>query len=79
MKVIVREAAYRDLDEIHTWIARDRPAGADRVIDRIVESTEPLGHFPYIGHAGKTPGTQEWVVAGLPTSWSIRLITKPMS
>jgi toxin ParE1/3/4 len=66
MRVIVREAAYRDLDEIHAWIAKDNRAAADRVIGRIIESAELLGHFPYIGHAGKAPGTQEWVVAGLP-------------
>jgi toxin ParE1/3/4 len=66
MKVIVREVAYRDLDEIHAWISKDRPAAADRVIDRIISSTELLGHFPYIGRTGKTPGTREWVVSGLP-------------
>jgi len=66
MKVIFRESAYRDLNEIYDWIARDRPAAADRVIDRIVKSTELLGHFPYIGHAGRLAGTQEWVVSGLP-------------
>jgi addiction module RelE/StbE family toxin len=66
MKVIIREVAYRDLDEIHAWIAKDRPAAADRVIDRIIQSTELLGHFPYIGHAGRARGTQEWIVTGLP-------------
>jgi toxin ParE1/3/4 len=66
MKVIVREAAYRDLDEIHAWNAQERPTAADRVIDRIVRSTALLGHFPFIGRAGKLPGTREWVVAGLP-------------
>ncbi len=66
MNVVVREAAYRDLDEIHAWISKDRPAAADRVVDRIIRSTELLGHFPYIGHAGRTPGTHEWVVTGLP-------------
>lgn len=66
MKVIVRESAYRDLDEIYIWIAKDNPAAADRVINEIIDSTELLGHFPYIGHAGRAFGTQEWVVAGLP-------------
>jgi plasmid stabilization system protein ParE len=46
MKVIVREAAYRDLDEIYAWIARDRPAAGGRMIDRIVKGTQLLGHFP---------------------------------
>ena len=53
MKVIVREAAYRDLDEIHTWIARDRPAAADRVIDRIVESTETARTLPLYRTCGQ--------------------------
>jgi len=46
MKVIIREAAYDDLDRISVWIAKDRPRSADSVIDRILESAERLGHFP---------------------------------
>jgi toxin ParE1/3/4 len=66
MKVIIREAAYDDLDRIYAWIAKDRPRAADSVIDRVLESTEKLGHLPYMGHVGKAPGTYEWVVTGLP-------------
>jgi toxin ParE1/3/4 len=66
MKVIIREAAYDDLDRIHEWIAKDRPRAADSVIDRILDSAEKLGHLPYMGHVGRAPGTHEWVVTGLP-------------
>jgi addiction module RelE/StbE family toxin len=66
MKVIVREAAYHDLDRIHAWIARDRPRSADTVIDRILESAERLARLPYIGHTGRAAGTYEWVIPGLP-------------
>jgi toxin ParE1/3/4 len=66
MRVIIREAAYDDLDRIHAWIAKDRPRSADAVIDRILESAEGLGHFPYMGHAGSEPGTYEWVIPRLP-------------
>jgi len=66
MKVIIREAAYDDLDRISVWIAKDRPRSADSVIDRILESAERLGHFPYMGHVGRVPGTYEWVVPALP-------------
>ena len=66
MRVIIREAAYDDLDRIYAWIAKDRPRSADSVIDRILESVGQLGHFPYMGHVGKVPGTYEWVVTGLP-------------
>ena len=66
MKVIIREAAYDDLDRIHEWIAKDRPRSADTVIDRILESAEKLGQFPRMGHVGRAPGTYEWVIPGLP-------------
>jgi toxin ParE1/3/4 len=66
MRVIIREAAYDDLDRIYAWIAKDRPRSADAVIDRILESAERLGRFPYMGHVGSVPGTYEWVVRGSP-------------
>lgn len=66
MKVIVRDAAYRDLDQIYVWIAKDRPQSADSVVGRILESADRLGHFPFMGHLGRAPGTYEWVVPGLP-------------
>ncbi len=66
MRVIVRDAAYDDLDRIYAWIAKDRPGAADSVIDRILESVERFGHLPHMGHVGRAPGTYEWVVPGLP-------------
>jgi toxin ParE1/3/4 len=66
MRIIIREAAYHDLDRIYAWIAKDRPRSADAVIDRILESADRLGRFPYMGHVGRVPGTYEWVVPGLP-------------
>jgi plasmid stabilization system protein ParE len=66
MRGIIREAAYADPDRIYAWIARDRPRSADDVVDRILQSTERLGRFPYMGHVGKASGTYEWVVTGLP-------------
>ena len=66
MKVIIREAAYDDLDRIYAWIAKDRPRSADTVINRIVESAERLGRFPYMGHKGRVIETYEWVIPGLP-------------
>lgn len=66
MKVIIREAAYDDLDRIFEWIAKDRPRSAHAVVDRILESAARLGRFPHIGHLGRRKGTLEWVVPGLP-------------
>ena len=66
MRVIIREAAYDDLDRIYSWIAKDRPHSANLVIERILENAERLGRFPYMGHIGRVRGTHEWVVPGLP-------------
>ena len=65
MRVIIREAAYDDLDRIYAWIAKDRPRAADAVIERILESGERLGRFPYMGHQGRAPGTYECTGAAL--------------
>jgi toxin ParE1/3/4 len=66
MRVIIREAAYDDLDRIHAWVAKDRPRSADAVIDRILSSAEGLGQFPHMGHVGRMPGTFEWAIPRLP-------------
>lgn len=66
MRVIVREAAYDDLDRIYAWIAKDPPRAAQEVVERILESAGRLGRFPYTGHIGKAGRTYEWVVPGLP-------------
>jgi len=66
MKVIIREAAYDDLERIHSWISKDRPSSADTVVSRILDSAERLGQFPHMGHEGRAAGTFEWVIPGLP-------------
>jgi len=66
MRVIIRETAYDDLERIFAWIAKDRPRSANAVIERILESAERLGRFPYVGHPGRARGTYEWVIPGLP-------------
>jgi plasmid stabilization system protein ParE len=76
MRVIVRESAYRDLDNIHAWIAKDRPSVADRVIERIIQSTELLGHFPMLGMPARHEALwNEWFVVCLTSS--IRSTVKP--
>ena len=51
MKVIIRDAAYRDLERIHAWIANDRPGAADAVIERILQSIGLLEDHPLAGRA----------------------------
>jgi toxin ParE1/3/4 len=43
--------AEQDLIEIWTYIARDNPAAADRLLDILDEKSQALAHNPQIGMA----------------------------
>jgi len=66
MKLVFDDQALADLESIFDWIARDSRATAKIVVDRLFSSTELLISFPFMGHAGRSPGTLEWVVPRLP-------------
>ncbi|HEX4052943.1 MAG TPA: type II toxin-antitoxin system RelE/ParE family toxin [Tepidisphaeraceae bacterium] len=66
MKPIIDDQASDDLDKIYAWIAKDRPAAADAVVDRILAAIANLARLPHMGHAGRVAGTFEWVVRSLP-------------
>jgi addiction module RelE/StbE family toxin len=66
MKLVFDDQAVADIENIYSWIARDSPANAKRVVDRLFSSIELLISFPFIGHAGHDPDTLEWVVPRLP-------------
>jgi addiction module RelE/StbE family toxin len=66
MELIFDDEAIVDLENIYTWIAEDSPKTAKKVVDRLFSSAELLISFPYMGHAGRDPGTFEWVVPRLP-------------
>ena len=66
MRVILREAAYADLEQIFAWIAKDNPRSASKTVSEIFESIERLEIVPEIGRHGRVRDTREWVVRGLP-------------
>jgi len=67
VKIIIRESAYADLENIYNWIAKDSLANANSVIERIRYAIEnSLSQFPHMGRIGQMPGTREWVVRNLP-------------
>jgi toxin ParE1/3/4 len=57
MKVIVRESAAIDLEEIFTWIAKDNPRAAADMVERIRLRINRLV-FPGLSHIGR-PGLDE--------------------
>lgn len=58
--------ARQHIAAIHDYIAERNQAAAMRVIERIRAAISRLGEAPHIGRRGAVPGTQEWIVRGLP-------------
>lgn len=46
MKTIISRMAEMDMVEIGSWIARDSPRAAARMVDRIVAAVDGLGRYP---------------------------------
>ena len=66
MRVIYRQQARRDIENIHEYIEKRNPRAAMEVVARIRYAVDRLGTWPHMGHAGRTRGTYEWAVVGLP-------------
>ena len=66
MNVNLTPQARDDLEAIRAWIADDDERAADRVIGRILQTTEMFGHFPMLGYEGREARTREFSVVGLP-------------
>ena len=58
--------AAADLLEIHDYLARDAPATAVQVSERIYDSIYSLADFPRRGRPGRMPDTRELPVSRLP-------------
>jgi toxin ParE1/3/4 len=63
MKVVVSEAAARDLDDILDWISRDNPRAAAKLVQRILARMDRLAiaGLAHIGRPGLVQGTRELV------------------
>jgi toxin ParE1/3/4 len=63
MKITIRAKAADDLEAIYSWIAKDNPQAARRVIRRLRDRIERLGApgLAYLGRPGIEPGTRELI------------------
>jgi toxin ParE1/3/4 len=52
MKVVIREAAARDLDDILDWISKDGPRAAAGLVQRILARIDRLA-IPGLSHIGR--------------------------
>jgi toxin ParE1/3/4 len=58
--------ALANLDAEAEYIAKDNPAAAARVVQRILRAADHLKNNPAMGRAGRVPGTRELVVDETP-------------
>lgn len=66
MKLRYTAEARGHIAGIFNYINERNSTAATQVASRIRLAAERLAEFPRIGHAGRVPGTYEWVVRGLP-------------
>jgi toxin ParE1/3/4 len=64
-KIVYHRSALRDLEAIHSYIAKDNLDAADRVVARIKQATARLEGFPFSGRPGPR-GVRLLSVTGLP-------------
>ena len=66
VEIVWSRMARNRLEEIHDFVARDKPAAAARLATRIVTVVQTLGSHPHIGRAAAEPGIRELVIGGTP-------------
>jgi addiction module RelE/StbE family toxin len=58
--------ALADLIEAQDYIARENPAAAEAVAQRVWDGAKNLCYHPSMGRRGHVVGTREWVVSDTP-------------
>ena len=66
LEIVWSPLARARLQEIRSYVARDKPDAAARLAIRIVALVEALKEHPYLGRMGSEPGVRELVVGGTP-------------
>ncbi len=64
MQIKWLKTVLKNLDEEAEYIAKDNPAAAKLVVERIVHTISLLSENPALGHVGRVDGTRELVVPG---------------
>jgi toxin ParE1/3/4 len=74
MKIRWTKRAIRSLMSVHAYISKDSPGSAARVAEKILAATVRLEQFPQSGRRGRSKGTRELVVVGLPYIMAYRVV-----
>jgi toxin ParE1/3/4 len=63
MNIVWSPEAIEDLISLRAYIAEESPAGARRIVLRILRTVEQvLPEHPHMGRPGRVPGTRELVI-----------------
>ena len=66
VEIVWSPRALLRLEEIRTFVGKDKPEAAERLALRIVSLVEVLRHHPRLGHTGVERGIRELVIGGTP-------------
>lgn len=67
MNIVWSPEAIQDLISLRAYIAEESPAGARRIVLRILDDVERLlPDNPHMGRPGRVPGTRELVIPRTP-------------
>ena len=66
MRVVLLPRALQDLVALRAYIARNNPAAAEQIADRIERAIGRLADAPRLGRPGRVSGTRELVITGTP-------------
>ncbi|MEP6961693.1 MAG: type II toxin-antitoxin system RelE/ParE family toxin [Acidobacteriota bacterium] len=72
MRLQWTRTALRDIKDLHAFIAMDKPAAADRFVDRILQGINLLPKQPHMGRPGRVSGTLEFVVPPYVVAYRVR-------
>jgi toxin ParE1/3/4 len=77
MTIVWSPEAIEDLISLRAYIAEQSPAGAQRIVLRILHDIEHLlPDNPQMGRSGRVPGTRELIVPRTPYIVPYRLVSE---
>jgi toxin ParE1/3/4 len=74
LKVVWTQPALDDVDLIATYLHRENPAAAFRILEPIAARARDLAGWPEQGRAGRVPQTRELVVDRTPYLIAYRVL-----
>jgi toxin ParE1/3/4 len=66
IEIVWSALARTRLQEIRAYVAKDKPAAAERLAIRIIAIVETLRTHPHLGRLGAEPGIRELVIGNTP-------------